>query len=61
MIDLKPKLKFKEIGVDANQKDQTRTLEDEKSWENHFEDMMMIHGGNTPPRHITSLLVQAPI
>ena len=41
MIDLKPKLKFKEIGVDANQKDQTRTLEDEKSWENHFEDIVV--------------------
>ena len=41
MIYLKPKLKFKEIGVDANQKDQTRTLEDEKSWENHFEDIVV--------------------
>lgn len=32
MIDLKPKLKFKEIGVDANQKDQTRKVEDQKRW-----------------------------
>ena len=41
MIDLKPKLKFKEIGNDANQKDQTRRLEDEKRWENHFEDIVV--------------------
>lgn len=41
MINLKPKLKFKEIGNDANQKDQTRRLEDEKRWENHFEDIVV--------------------
>lgn len=36
MIALKPKLKFKDIGVDANQKDQERKLEDQERWENYF-------------------------
>ena len=37
MIALKPKLKFKEIGVDANEKDQERKLEDQQRWEDYFQ------------------------
>lgn len=41
MIDLKPKLKFKEIGVDANKKDQKRKLEDQERWENFFQEIVV--------------------
>ena len=36
MIKLKPKLKFKEIAVDTNEKDRKRKLEDQRRWENYF-------------------------
>ena len=46
MMDLKPKLKFKEVGVDANQKDQTRKLEDQKRWENYFQEIVVYFFAN---------------
>ena len=36
MVALTPKLKFKETGVDTNEKDRQRKLEDQRRWENSF-------------------------
>ena len=36
MTKLKPKLKFKEIAVDTNEKDRKRKEEDQRRWENYF-------------------------
>lgn len=33
---IKPKLKFKETGVDTNEKDRQRKLEDQRRWESYF-------------------------
>ena len=47
MIALKPKLKFKDVGVDANQKDQERKLEDQERWGNYFDTIVVDYFENT--------------
>ena len=41
MLTLNPKLKFKETGVDTNEKDRQRKLEDQRRWENYFHEIVV--------------------
>ena len=51
MIALKPKLKFKEIGVDANERDQERELEDQQRWEDCFQVIVVNYIENSHLQH----------
>ena len=46
MVTLAPKLKFKETGVDTNEKDRHRKLEDQRRWENCFHKMVVDYFDN---------------
>ena len=46
MLTLKPKLKFKETGIDTNEKDSQRKLEDQQKWEKHFHEIVVDYFNN---------------
>ena len=41
MVRLQPKLQFKEIGVDTNEKERQRKLKGQQRWNNYFHEIVV--------------------